>query len=636
MTAHLSHLAILEHLRPPSGWRTDIAVLSSYSASSSVLAASLLALAGQDDESATGSRIGLVCALTELRGRVHFILQSGRLTLHKNRIPIVALFDQFIIQVPFDEGSTGMHNGKSWHAKFAVVRHVLKANPKAGERWVFLLGSRNLTLDMSWDLGLVLKAGGDTKDIAKTTSQLIPGIGLLASSLAKLFPDKLKDWSKFAPILGKAQWQVPLGMKVSEIKLLLPDDSDRNIPKAPSGITSVVAVSPFLDGKAVTALSCWGCDKTKRELLSIRPEIAKLVGQSSNPLKSYDTLLVLPEAVIETRQENVIACDDEKILQDQMGLHAKFILAKHASGITLWLGSANLTHRAWTRNVECYACVEIDAHHTAASKALIAGLDTFIGNARQLELHELQDLAVEESADTRLSKARVHVATCLTRAVQKRIGGALTIHSANLPHPPDDLIELYCGRLTETPILWPRNNKALKLNHTTDRVADSECLLVSLVLGAKRVEWVQIVEWSPQLEISRDESVLNDYLGPGQMLSWIHTVLNDYTSDDEGGPWDEHTDYINEDEDDTCDKNVIVKKSKVESKILVVPSLEQALRLWLNTPGRLEEIDRILAIWQKRRNKPSEDPKKEKQLLTFYRTWSVLRKGLSNYKLQEK
>src|SRR5207249_2459902 len=98
--AHLSHLSQLDHLRPPPGWRTDSAVLSTYSAHTSVIAAVLLALGGQDDDTGSGTKIAFARALTELRGKVHFVLQSGRLTLPENPASIVSLLDRFILQVP--------------------------------------------------------------------------------------------------------------------------------------------------------------------------------------------------------------------------------------------------------------------------------------------------------------------------------------------------------------------------------------------------------------------------------------------------------------------------------------------------------------------------------------------------------
>lgn len=608
---------MLDHLRPPPGWRTDMAVLSTYSAHTSVLAAALLALAGQDDESASGTRIGLVRALSELRGKVHFVVQSGRLTLPANPAPVVALLDRFIVQAPFDEGSEGMHNGKSWHAKFALVRHVSVADPEAGDRWVFMLGSRNLTLDMSWDLGLVLKAGSDTGIDGKIAAQVIAGVGPLAASLAKLFP-ALKHWSAFAGALGKAQWQVPLGMTVTQINLMLPDDVGRRMPEAPKDISRVLAVSPFLDSKAVATLARWGSDKTQRQLLSIRPAMAKLAGQSGKALDAYGALLVLPEAIIDNRSDTVVAADDEKIAADQTGLHAKFIYVEHLAGSTLWLGSANLTNRAWSRNAECYACVVINDALSVASKSLLAGLNAFIEMAQPLTLAELQDQATEEAPAMRLSGARLRVADRMAGAVQKAVDGVATVQADALPHPVDEEIELFCSRLMEAPRLWPRNLTVLALPHGEHQVPDSDCLRISLVLGTERVEWVQVVAWSPSLDMSRDEAVLSDYLGPRQMLVWIHEVLTGYANGDEGGAWDEpiHT----------------AKSTARKAPVIGLPSMEQALRLWLKDRTKLDEVDRILAIWQKRRAAAVVDPEMEKHLLQFTKTWGALRKGLAMHK----
>ena len=172
-STHLPHVSVLDHLRPPDGWQTDYAVLSAYSAQTSVLAAVLLALGGADDATGSGTKVALAKVLKELRGKVHFLLQAGRLTVPRRPAQVVALLDRFILQVPWDEGT---HAGRSWHAKFALVRQVPKEGVEHGERWVFMVGSRNLTMDMSWDIGLVIKAGGQAKGVPKAALQLVPGV----------------------------------------------------------------------------------------------------------------------------------------------------------------------------------------------------------------------------------------------------------------------------------------------------------------------------------------------------------------------------------------------------------------------------------------------------------------------------
>jgi hypothetical protein len=248
-------------------------------------------------------------------------------------------------------------------------------------------------------------------------------------------------------------------------------------------------------------------------------------------------------------------------------------------------------------------------------------LNAFIEMAQPLTLDELQGQAAEDTA-ARLSSARVHVAARLACAVQKNVEGFLTIQADGLPHPVDEEIELYCGRLMEVSTLWPRNTQVLTLTHAEDEVADSECLRVSLVLGTERVEWVQVVVWNPPLDISRDEAVLSDYLGPRQMLAWIHDVLTGYANGDEGGAWDEP----------------MQRSKSTTGKALAIglPSMEQALRLWLKDHTQLDEVDRILAIWQRRRATSVVDPKMEKHLLRFAKTWGALRKGLAMHKRQVK
>lgn len=615
MTPHLPHVAVLDHLRPPPGWRTDRAVLSTYSAHSSVVAAALLALAGQDDESASGTRVGLVRALTELRDNVHIVVQSGRLTLPPKPASVVALFDRFIVQAPFDEGSAGVHNGQSWHAKFALVRYVPADPSVSDERWVFMLGSRNLTLDMSWDLGLVLAAGSHEGVKGETVPQVIAGIGTLAALLAKSFP-QLRQWSGLSKAIKQVQWQVPVGLLVAELELMLPGDAARRLPSAPAEVNQLFAVSPFLEGEAVRALGKWGGAHTQRQLLSIRPELSRLAGQAGKALDGYAQLLVLPEPVLDSAADTSLTVDGEKAPADQTGLHAKFIHAEHGAGHTLWLGSANLTQRAWSRNAECVARVEIQKLASAASDQLLAGLRTFADMAMQVQPDALLQQPAEDTSAIKLARARVHVAARLLGAEQKREVGVAIIKANDLPHPVEKDISLFCGRLVEEPSLWPRNTHVLKLPETAELAANSGCLRVRLVLGSEQVEWVQMVEWSPGLDQTRDDAVLSDYLGPRQMLAWIHDVLTGYSNGDEGGSWDDQ-----------------LKKPLVSSAPAIgLPSLEQALRLWVKDRSRLDEVDRILALWQQRKTTVQTDPKMEEQMQRFARTWGALRSGLAMYK----
>src|SRR5882762_9381556 len=86
-----------ELLRPPEGWRTDCAILSTYSADLVVIVTALLALTGCDlDNRRTGSRVELVKAIEALRGRVRVLAQVGRLAIPNTPRPILKLLDKFV------------------------------------------------------------------------------------------------------------------------------------------------------------------------------------------------------------------------------------------------------------------------------------------------------------------------------------------------------------------------------------------------------------------------------------------------------------------------------------------------------------------------------------------------------------
>lgn len=618
--SHLSHLSQLDHLRPPPGWRTDCAVLSSYSAHTSVIAAALLALVGQDDDTGSGTKIALARALTELRSKVHFVIQSGRLTMPENSPSIVSLFDRFMVQVPWDEGSKGLYLGRSWHAKFALVRQVPALVGVRGERWVFMMGSRNLTLDTSWDIGLVLKAGDDSTRGQKTAPQTIDGIGQMAIDLALLFPKDLQRWSSLGKTLVDAKWQVPIGLNVTEIRLLLPDAPGREMPKPPAELHRVLAVSPFLDVKAVAEVAGWGGEGVSCQLLSTNLALEKLAGQGRVSLSKFDTLLTLPAPEHEIILGTDSSGDDEQIAADQLGLHAKILFAEHAKGSTMWFGSPNLSSRAWTRNAECYAKLHIQNPRSEAGKQLCEGLDAFIELATPINLKEIDGVNAEIPPEQRLAQARLELAARLNGAEQTPgKNSALVIKCQCSPHPDDLDIALSCSPLTGQHVVWPRNSKSLEIVGMANSVSASDFLLIRLSLDGHSVEWLQIVSWNPPLGEGRDEAVLSEYLGPRQMLSWIHEVLNGYANGDEGGDW-------------KAPRATSRPRGKGAVTVLGLPSIDQALRMWLKNKPQLNEVDRILQIWTKKR-KTSAMPNDEEKAVEIYlqrfsRSWQTLRKGL--------
>jgi hypothetical protein len=625
MSEHFPHLSMLECLRPAPGWRTDAAVISTYSAHLPVLVAALLALGGEVDDAGSGSRVGLVRALTTLRGNVHFILQAGRLTHSQARTSITALLDQFVLQVPWDE--TAGSAGKSWHAKFMLVRHVPSTKGLPGERWVFMLGSRNLTLDTSWDIGFTLKSGSDHSVEKGMKLQKVGGVADLVANLVALFPEALGPWSSFTSSLRGSVWQVPAGMAVTDLRLMLPGDTARAMPSPPPALQRVVAVSPFLDKGALAELAGWPLPAggSRRLLLSTRSALSDIC-LAGGKLDAFDDLLALAEPELGSIHEVVEPTDgephfiseaadstDEALEPDSVGLHAKMIYAEHAAGSTLWLGSPNLTRRAWTRNAECV--LRLDSADKTGATTLHDGIEAFLECADTIDPHTLQTAAGEETARQRLAEARNTVAARLYGATQRMGDGMVFVDCHSAPHPDDPDITLYCGRMVATATVWLRGTPKHVFVGRDDPGVESACVRFRLCLEDHAVEWLQLVPFVPTLNLlQRDGQVLSEYLGSKQMLAWIHAVLSGYAGGDEGGAWDAkaHTPTQR-------------GAARVALARLGLPTLEQALRIWLKDRQRLDEVAGILEMRRYNNSDRPMDPEIEERLNQFSASWRILR-----------
>lgn len=604
---HLPTLPLLEALRPPPGWQTDRAILSAYSAEPAVLVSLLFALAGRDDDSGGGSRVALARTLDELRGRVAFVLQRGRIAAPNAAPRVLALLDRFVREAPWDEGGA---SGRSWHAKLALVRLVASDDRTAPPQWRLWLGSRNFTRDTSWDIALSL----ETVAPGSSGGQTLDGIEQVATRLAE-HADETAHWQPLISELAQIRWNVPRGLTLRRIALMLPDDTDRGFPPSPPKVRRLLAVAPFLDCETVRRLRSW--TNQTRTLLSTVPELGRLINQQAGPLKGFE-LLTLPG----TPEENEAPPDEDSApldaLLDTRGLHAKLLWAEHAGGATLWLGSPNLTQRAWTRNAEAFAEVGVRLRGGAqAARALYEGLGTFRNMARPVDPEDLEDETPEDADREALETARRQVAARLCARQRHDPKGATIIEALERPpHPENPRISLIVGQLGGNMVRWARDAIAVALPKT-DASADANLISLRVTLNDQSLSWTQLVPFDPPLPYTRDSAILRDYVGARGVLSWIRDVLDDTIDSDGGGPWDRNP--------PRRPRNRRPRASTATD----VPTVEQVLRAWMRDPARLDSVDQILCtVATTRRDTEEDDAEARRHLEAFSRSWNTLRAGL--------
>jgi len=607
MPEHLPALALLDVLRPPVGWLVDRALLSTYSAEPSVLAAVLLALVARDEDNGSGARSALARALIELRGRVAIVVQRGRVAAPGAGSMAIGLLDRYVREAPYAEGAVEGVEGRSWHAKAAIVRFRSEADQQVC--WRFWLGSRNLTRDLSWDIGLSIEGrpGG--------RGHVVPGVDEVARRLAEAAGESAA-WRDLAGEIAGVRWETPSGLRVERIHLHLPDDRGRSMPPAPRGLTGLFAVAPFLDGQTVSRLGAWGDPNTERSLLSTRQAMASIAGQAGRPLLGFaGRLLVLPAPL--DHDDSHSESESSEADTDSRGLHAKFLWAEHPRGATFVLGSPNLTRRGWTRNAEIVAEVAADLR-TDAGIALREGVHLFRDRAEQVAEADLGIPVGDDPELERLDRARSQVAARFVARQRRQPDRSVRVESAAPPHPDDPEVLLTLRRLGGHAAPWPREQTWSALP-PVEEGAESDLLVLSVALGEREQSWTQMAPFDPPFGARRDDrdaAALGAWLGARGVLAAVGELLSGDGGGDAGVAWDAP------DEQAHHGRRGAAAWDKA-------PSVEMALRVWQRDQDRLSMVDNLLKF-----TPPSgaavepQEAEARERLDAFRRSWTVIRREL--------
>jgi len=599
-TRRWSNVSYLEAIRPDPGWRTECAFLASYSADLVALVAALLALAGLDDDRGSGSKVDLANAVDALADRVRLVAQAGRLVVPAKTPKILAILDRYVREVNLHESVA------SWHPKAALTKQI--SDEANASQWRLWIGSRNLTQDLSWDIGLTLIGRPNS------SGSEVLGIPELGQNLAQHAQLPGVSPAKIRSELRQVRWETPPGCSVKSLRML-GGDASRALPMEPPKVQKLIVVSPFLDGTIVGTLGKWGNTQTRRTLVSTRPELAKLSGQASKPLTGFQELLFLDSPVPDeqtagygTDRDNANSQDEEP---EPRGLHAKLIYVDGSSGKRIWTGSANSTQRGWNGpNIEVVAELEV-------TPEVAAGLVDFIQLASTVRHDELGGADEPDETEERLEQARKHVAGSWSVVQRCNEIGPVLLSTAD-PNPPDLDVVLSVGLLGATQAPWPRGAASVQL----PRVAAgemTELICCRLAISDASISWLQRAPIDPPPGDERDRQALARYLDPRTFLLWIRSLLTGDVCGDGGGNWD-----------DDADSPQRRKVPKVDPTWWA-PTIEEVLRAWSRDPSSLAVIDKkvrqYLRLYEEQ--KDIELTPEERIVVTdFHSTWLILRRSL--------
>jgi hypothetical protein len=588
-------------LRPPDGWRTEHAILTTYSADLVVVVTALLALTGSDlDHRRTGSRVELVKATDALRGRVRVLAQRGRVTIPNTQQPILRLLDKFLLTVDADE------NVRSWHPKVALIRHQ-NIDKESDRQWRIWLGSRNLTRIMNWEAGLVLMSQSDGH------GGRVAGLAELGAALAGRANLPTLPAAQVAAELAALTWEFPPGSEVQKVRLLGPG-SDEGLPKPPANVERVFVVSPFLDAKTVRAVAGWGNAKTSRTLVSTALALQRLREQNEAIFSGYGPPLVLPlpdlpgeGAELLDEAVPVIAETAESEEVPPAGLHAKLLFAASRSRRQLWLGSANATDRGWGgRNFEAVAELIIAREAADALEDFIALCEPFTPNALSPAVDEDEEVLED-----------VRKLLCGHWSLRQRTGeDEPEVVASSAPPLQDPTIQLQVAALGGVWHIWPRDKDSILLSGVRGRQR-SDFLQVRLSRGDKMCAWLHVAPCEPPPDEDRDRALIAEYLDPHTFLVWLRSVLTDRPAIAAGGDWD--ADPTTPGGGDGSDRSV--------PAVDLIPTLEEILRAWARDSSAFASADEKVRSYlhEIERNARENGATADVEMLEgFRRTWETL------------
>ena len=332
-----------EVLRPPLGYRLDLALATTFSMdfeTAMVIPATMALHAAESRDETLDSPIALLEGLERMSERLAIFCDAGRIHGSSGAVSrLSSLLEDMVTEVSAPGG--GAFHPKLWLMRFTTT------SQHAPVLMRMALLSRNLTRDMSWDLCLVLdgERGGATRSGNAPISRLLRSLPGMA--IGRPTPDRSARIARdLANDLAKTSWVLPDGFRAVELAVNGLGDE----PWRPSIGKIVGIVSPFCDAEALRRLT-WSGQK-HAHLVSRLDELAAL---PQGTLDRFHEVSVLDE-MAESSDE-----DAEEVGSDSSpparGLHAKAIITQRYSTTHITVGSGNATSPALIngKNVEVFA-----------------------------------------------------------------------------------------------------------------------------------------------------------------------------------------------------------------------------------------------------------------------------------------
>lgn len=360
-----------EVLMPPPGFRLGCAIGTTYSLDMETLTGVSIALGLSEDTDSelVNNHISLLSALQKVSGKMVLFCEAGQIKLPHKTSPLCLVLEKMVVPVsiPFDQK---LNRYPAFHPKVWLLEYVDSDDRK---KYRFVIMSRNMTFDHSWDVaccmnGVSVESGDVGTRPMIDFLQFLKGqlnrelanyerqnddLAYMINALASVRFEKDQEFSEFMIL--------PLGIGLAGYDMA-GDSLFRD------NFHELVVMSPFLTGSVIGDLNKEEktLPGTKRTLITRRSELSKLQGETASNFDIY----VMKDEVIdgensesedEYLQQDDIDADNSDSERDELeqedetnkqDIHAKIYIRRKNDVVDLYLGSMNASYAAIHANVE--------------------------------------------------------------------------------------------------------------------------------------------------------------------------------------------------------------------------------------------------------------------------------------------
>ena len=339
-----------KELLPPEGFHFVRGVATTYSMDFETLIAALIPLVLRGDlenQELLSNPTAVLQAIRKVLGRLIIFCEAGQIKVPALSNKLIPLLDEIIIPVAL----RGRGNYfPSFHPKTWMIEY---GNSKGESIFRFIVLSRNLTDDQSWDVAVSIDGKKDGGNYS-ATRHLLPFYSFLQS----VIPGNI---GKYSDIISK----LVSSLKSVSFKCEEPFDSFDIYPMGIEGnaklfdifkegmyFDELVIVSPFLTSSIIGKVNEGQFSGCKRVLISRAESLATLQHTDSNNFRKY----ILRNVTTEGAYTN--------------DLHAKIYLRQVGYRTELLIGSANATASGIGKNIEMMVRFSCPSQNLNADKFL--------------------------------------------------------------------------------------------------------------------------------------------------------------------------------------------------------------------------------------------------------------------------